>query len=118
MRPLAHFAIICLASTAIVSMAACSANSDDGFPSGSGGSSAAGGASGSGGSVFDASGGSSIDDENCGKATYSALRVPANVLLLLDKSGSMTSCPDGSDSCSQDKWEGARQAIGSALATS
>lgn len=99
-------------------LVACSATSDEEFSAKGGSAGSGGGSAGTGGGVLDASGGgSSIDDENCGEATYSALRVPANVLMLLDKSGSMTSCPDGSDSCSQDKWDGARQAISASLSS-
>ncbi len=57
--------------------------------------------------VMDAGG-----DERCGATPFGAEQVPASVLIVLDKSGSMTDVPDGFDG---DKWSAVKQAVSDAL---
>ncbi len=52
------------------------------------------------------------DEAACGTSPYGAARVPANVLVVLDKSGSMTEVPDGFGS---DKWSSLKQSLSDAL---
>jgi len=73
----------------------------------------------SGGDTFD--GGLNVDsagggsDPACAAKTYGATRVPANVLMALDRSLSMADCP-GEGECTESKWVGAHKAITGALA--
>lgn len=63
---------------------------------------------------FMVEGSSGGNDPSCAAKTYGATRVPASVLLLLDRSLSMEDCP-GTGDCTQNKWESARLAITGAL---
>jgi len=106
--------------TAMVMLAACSAGAG-GDVIGQGGGQAAQGDSSSGGSpgvdggfVIDGSSGGGTTDPSCAAKTYGATRVPASVLLLLDRSLSMEDCP-GTEACAESKWESARIAITGAL---
>ncbi len=49
---------------------------------------------------------------NCGASPFGAEQVPANVLVVLDKSGSMTDVPDAFD---EDKWTAVKAAMSNAL---
>lgn len=66
-----------------------------------------------GGLNVDSSGGGG-DDPACAAKTYGATRVPASVLMVLDRSLSMADCP-GQGSCTESKWQGARKAVTGAL---
>ncbi len=57
--------------------------------------------------VIDAGG-----DDSCGATPFGAEQVPASVLIVLDKSGSMTDVPEGFDG---DKWSAVKQAVSDAL---
>ena len=93
--------------------AGCSAAGDpSSVNSGSGGN----GGSGANGSdaAISLDGGNNGEAMNCASKTYGATRVPASVLLLLDRSASMQDCPSDA-SCTDNKWVGARTAIEGAL---
>lgn len=115
MNPSARFAALWPVLFAL----ACSGNAvDDANTDGTGGSSSGGPASGSGG--FSAGGaptgsggsapieipvgGGSAGELNCGFQRFAPKLAPADVLLVLDRSGSMKDKPSGSDS-STSKWE-------------
>lgn len=51
-------------------------------------------------------------EPTCGASPFGATRVPAHVLLVVDKSSSMTATPDG---FSSDKWTATRSALADAL---
>ncbi len=107
-------------ATAMVMLAACSAGAEGdvigqgGGQAGQGDSASAGGPGVDGGFVIDGSSGGGATDPSCAAKTYGATRVPASVLLLLDRSLSMEDCP-GTEPCTQSKWESARVAITGAL---
>lgn len=50
---------------------------------------------------------------NCGGTRVEAMRVPVNILLVIDKSGSMTDQPTGFGT---NKWEAMKEALGTAVA--
>lgn len=56
----------------------------------------------------------SAGNGSCAEETYGATRVPASVLLLLDRSASMKECA-GEGECTENKWVGASNAIQGAL---
>jgi hypothetical protein len=93
-------------------VAACAATSDNEFDAGSTQGAGPGGATGAGGSILDpdASTGSSFGDANCGASTY-ANAVPASILVVLDRSGSMS----GGDGV-PDKWGPAVSAMNAMMA--
>lgn len=108
LRPLSSLALAFLAALPLVSALACSAGPKENNAatagtagSGAGSSGDAGfagsGISGSAGSIADGGSGSTIT-ESCGSSTF-ANQVPANILIVLDKSGSMA----GGDG-QPDKW--------------
>lgn len=102
----------------LVFLFACSSNAVDGASSTGGAPSASGGqvsASGGGsGGLVNASGGTPVievpvgggaaGELNCGFQRFEPKRVPADVVLVLDRSGSMKEEPSGSDS-GMSKWE-------------
>ncbi len=99
-------------------VAACSASGGDTNAIGPGPAGGNGGSPNDSAVVFDGTGGFTLSDANCGAATYGATRIPASVLVLLDRSGSMSLCPNGEDSgCATIKWDGARTAIDGALSS-
>jgi len=55
------------------------------------------------------------EDASCGGTSLMGSQVPINLLVVLDRSGSMDSTPDG---FSVNKWDAIRQALGGALQTS
>lgn len=87
-------------------MAACSAgNEKDGPPGSLNGADTGGGLNADGGGLNGEAGG---DDSACAAATYTGKKIPASLLILLDRSGSMSK--DG-------KWTAAVSALKKALAT-
>lgn len=103
---------------AVCSALACSSNALEGASSNGGAASASGGhadaSGGASGGLSSASGGTSIievpvgagvaGELNCGFQRFEPKRVPADVVLVLDRSGSMKEEPSGSDT-SMSKWE-------------
>jgi Mg-chelatase subunit ChlD len=111
------FALASLFALTAVAAAACSAASgselgddDQGASQGSG---AAHGSSASGTAAFDGGGGkgddASFDGEQCGSSTV-ANQVPGTLLVVLDKSGSMSEAPGGGAGPS--KWQSTVAALG------
>lgn len=106
---------------ALVSLAACSANDPGGGARATGGTSSStggslsvttggtasstGGAAGTAGSgVSIPTAGSTGEGENCGLQTFPLVRVPADILLVLDRSASMQDPPDGATDATE-KWD-------------
>lgn len=110
LRPRSLGSIVLFAAPLLV--AACAATSDNEFDAGSTQGAGPGGATGAGGSILDpdASTGSSFGDANCGASTY-ANAVPASILVVLDRSGSMA----GGDGV-PDKWGPAVSAMNAMMA--
>ena len=110
LRPRSLGPIVLFAAPLLV--AACAATSDNEFDAGSTQGAGPGGATGAGGNILDpdASTGSSFGDANCGASTY-ANAVPASILVVLDRSGSMA----GGDG-QPDKWGPAVSAMNAMMA--
>lgn len=104
-----------LAAAAIVSAVACSASKNTTSPTGSGGDGSGGGNTGGsdtgGDELAGGSSGTGTITESCGASTY-ASQVPGSVLVVLDKSGSMS----GGDG-QPDKWGPTVQAIKTMMAS-
>jgi hypothetical protein len=83
---------------------------------GSGASSGANGAAAASGSGINVGGSQGIDEDTaCAAADYQAGRVPANLLFLFDRSGSMDDGVNGSNGGGPSKWSVAVDAVSTAL---
>jgi hypothetical protein len=81
-----------------------------------GGSSGANAGSGGAGSGVSVGGSSGLDDDSaCASADYPAGRVPASLLFVFDRSGSMGDSANGGDSGGLSKWSVAVDAVSTAL---
>ncbi|MBW2459308.1 MAG: hypothetical protein JRI68_32750, partial [Deltaproteobacteria bacterium] len=97
------FLALCALSIAALN---CSATGDDDGTGGAGTSSSGTGAFNTGGG-FGTGGGGGFNAEKCGESTYGN-EVPGSLLVVLDKSGSMSEPPDGG---STSKWSSTVAAI-------
>jgi hypothetical protein len=132
-RPLLGSLWICSIGAALL---ACSSNSESVFDPSAGGDSAAGsgntggggigastGSGGEGGGIIGGNDASMGDgsvviegpDGSCGASLVSAANRPANILLVIDRSGSMTDTFAAGDAGQVSKWEAMKVAVGSTL---